>query len=264
MPAKPNHSHADRLRRKYKYIGILENIANNTGRSLLEVFCSFAKLSACALSLGQREEEYMGEIKRWSKEDVELFSKALAKLIIEAEDHPYKDILGEFYIALKYKARGEFYTPYNLCECMGAMASPTPKAELTRVAEPCCGAGQMILGLAKQYYAEKIPLYYLIVEAQDIDATACDMCYINTTLWGIPTIVRHGNSLTMEVWAEYPNIHYIRAMDYWGRMKMVEKMRDLINTTSTRAKSKLEQLRSKRRPKMPKNIPVQKSIMDFL
>jgi DNA-binding Lrp family transcriptional regulator len=39
--------------------------------------------------------------------------------------------------------------------------------------------------------------------------TACDMAFINTTLWGIPTRIIHGNSLSLEYWAAWSNIHYI-------------------------------------------------------
>jgi hypothetical protein len=35
------------------------------------------------------------------------------------------------------------------------------------------------------------------------------MAFINTTLWGIPTRVIHGNSLSLECWAAWSNIHYI-------------------------------------------------------
>jgi hypothetical protein len=35
------------------------------------------------------------------------------------------------------------------------------------------------------------------------------MAFINTTLWGIPTRVIHGNSLSQEYWSAWSNIHYI-------------------------------------------------------
>jgi hypothetical protein len=49
----------------------------------------------------------------------------------------------------------------------------------------------------------------LRVTAVDINRTACDMTFINTTLWGIPTRIIHGNSLSLECWAAWSNIHYI-------------------------------------------------------
>ena len=53
------------------------------------------------------------------------------------------------------------------------------------------------------------PSNSLRVTAIDINRTACDMAFINTTLWGIPTRVIHGNSLSLECWAAWSNIHYV-------------------------------------------------------
>lgn len=47
------------------------------------------------------------------------------------------------------------------------------------------------------------------ITAIDISRTACDMAFINTTLWGIPTRGMHGNTLSNEYWAAWSNIHYI-------------------------------------------------------
>ena len=49
----------------------------------------------------------------------------------------------------------------------------------------------------------------LRVTAIDINRTACDMAFLNTTLWGIPTRVIHGNTLSGEYWAAWSNIHYL-------------------------------------------------------
>lgn len=49
----------------------------------------------------------------------------------------------------------------------------------------------------------------LRVTAIDINRTTCDMAFINTTLWGIPTRVIHGNSLSNDYWAAWSNIHYL-------------------------------------------------------
>ena len=49
----------------------------------------------------------------------------------------------------------------------------------------------------------------LRVTAIDINRTACDMAFINTSLWGVPTRVMHGDSLANKYWAAWSNIHYI-------------------------------------------------------
>jgi methylase of polypeptide subunit release factors len=75
------------------------------------------------------------------------------------------------------------------------------------VCEPACGAGAMILSLAEAC-SPKVRRR-LRVTAIDINRTACDMAFINTTLWGIPTRVIHGDSLAAKYWAAWSNIHYI-------------------------------------------------------
>jgi hypothetical protein len=105
---------------------------------------------------------------------------------------------------------GEFHTPKHVCDLMagivlGDMALPA-EGSIT-VCEPACGAGAMILSLGEACSPEV--RRRLRVTAIDISRTACDMAFINTTLWGIPTRVIHGNSLSNEYWAAWSNIHYI-------------------------------------------------------
>lgn len=45
--------------------------------------------------------------------------------------------------------------------------------------------------------------------AIDVNRTACHMTFVNTTLWGIPTRVIHGNALSLECWAAWSNIHFL-------------------------------------------------------
>ena len=88
---------------------------------------------------------------------------------------------------------------------MGDQDLPTEGS--IRVCEPACGAGAMILAMGQSCSPEA--RRRLRVTAVDINRTACDMAFINTTLWGIPTRILHGNSLSNEYWAAWSNIHYI-------------------------------------------------------
>ena len=76
------------------------------------------------------------------------------------------------------------------------------------VCDPCCGSGGMVLACAQPLTPDHIDL--LRVTLQDINPVACDMAYINTTLWGIPAEVILGNSLTVEVVNRWTNIHWHR------------------------------------------------------
>jgi hypothetical protein len=132
------------------------------------------------------------------------------------ETRPFEDILGGYYMefALSSKGQqwnGEFHTPKPICDLMARMTlgdvESLPAEGPITVCEPACGAGAMILSLAQACPPEI--RRRLRVTAIDISRTACDMAFINTTLWGVPTRIIHGNSLSMECWAAWSNIHYI-------------------------------------------------------
>jgi hypothetical protein len=180
------------------------------------VFDAFIRFAACALAAKTREAEYLEEVKNWEKEDMRLFAEALGALVSEMEAHPFEDIIGGYYMeyALSHKGQqwnGEFHTPKTIGDLMvrmtlGDMESIPAEGPIT-VCEPACGAGAMILS-----FGEACPpgvRRRLRVTAIDINRTACDMAFINTSLWGIPTRIIHGNTLTMECWAAWSNIHYI-------------------------------------------------------
>lgn len=193
---------------------VLERLShrNDTRR----VFDGFIRLSACALAAQTREAEYLEESQRWEKPDLQLFAEALGALVIEMESLPFEDLLGGYYMesALSQKGQqwnGEFHTPKPICDLMARMTlgdldSLPPEGPIT-VCEPACGAGAMILSLAQACPPEV--RRRLRITAVDISRTACDMAFINTTLWGVPTRIIHGNSLSLECWAAWSNVHYL-------------------------------------------------------
>ncbi len=153
---------------------------------------------------------YLAEAKRWKREQLDLFCQALAGLVLESETRPYQDLLGDIHmetLSVKGKQQtGEFYTPQPVCTLMARMLledNPEP----VMLHEPCTGSGRLILACA-QTYAEifdRSPTL-LRVEAWDLSRTAVMMTFINTTLWGIPCTVVHGNTITLEHFAVYPNM----------------------------------------------------------
>ncbi len=185
---------------------------NDIGRT----FEGFVRLTACALSGGTREAEYLEEAKSWEKAELGVFAGAMASLILEMEKHPFEDLLGDCYmeVALSKKGQqwhGEFHTPKPICDLMARLTlgdlSSLPEEGPITVCEPACASGAMILSLAEA--CPPAVRRRLRVTAIDINRTACDMAFVNTTLWGIPTRVIHGNTLSLECWAAWSNIHYI-------------------------------------------------------
>ena len=193
---------------------ILESVSHR--HDTHRVFEGFTRLAACALAAQTREAEYLEEAKRWEKAELDSFAIALGALVNEMEEHPFEDILGGHYMefALSSKGQqwnGEFHTPKPVCDFMARMTigdvESLPADGPITVCEPACGAGAMILSLAEACTPEV--RRRLRVTAIDINRTACDMAFINTTLWGVPTRIIHGNTLSMEYWAAWSNIHRI-------------------------------------------------------
>jgi len=179
------------------------------------VFDAFCRLAACALAAQTREAEYLEEAKRWEKPELDLFARALGALVLEMESKPFEDVLGAHYMEFALSAKGqqwngEFHTPKPLCDMMARMTfgdmETLPEGPIT-VCEPACGAGAMILSIGQALPAET--RRRLRVTAIDVSRTACDMAFVNTTLWGIPTRVLHGDSLANKYWAAWSNIHYL-------------------------------------------------------
>lgn len=67
--------------------------------------------------------------------------------------------------------------------------------------EPACGSGTLILGaiwvMQKQKFDFQHKSFFV---AQDIDIRCVWMAYIQLSLYGIPAVVIHGNTMSMEEW----------------------------------------------------------------
>lgn len=197
------------------YRTIIEQIARRKSSSVT-VFADFCRMVACALAMQTREEEYFETIKGYSQDELELLSKAMGLLVMEMEKASFTDVLGTYYTEISSRstqqARGEFYTPQEISRMMAKM---TINAEEVKerslpitVNEPTCGAGGMVLAIAEEFAPDSVDL--LRATCQDINPVAADMCYINTTLWGIPAHIIQGNALSNEIVHSWKNIHWAR------------------------------------------------------
>ena len=118
-----------------KFTATFDRIAH--GKSPSSVFTDFLDMVICALSLGQYEEEYLLIVKKYKREEVDLFCELLAELLIVMDNDGagLKDALGEFYQQnLSNKKAGEFFTPPHVAELMAQMTMD----ETTRGKEASC------------------------------------------------------------------------------------------------------------------------------
>lgn len=177
-----------------------------------QVWTDFLSLSAISMAnvlptpeKEEREEKYRAIISRYRKEEQEIFPQMLNLVVLALSDNPEQDFLGSLYhyLNLQQEQKGQFFTPYHICEFMSEIQfSDTEADEMLRerryisVNDPTCGAGAMLIAFAN--VARKHGINYqkqVLFVAQDIDRTAAMMCYIQMSLLGCPAIVVIGDSL---------------------------------------------------------------------
>jgi len=220
------------------YQSILKTFSELTySHDTWEIFYDFIELSAICISnsidcknYDKREKQYLITINKYTPEHQRLFSKMFAELTLALE-HEYQtggfdDVLGSLFheLELHNKYKGQFFTPQYICTMMGEILlgehdKEIQKSGYIQILEPACGSGAMILGFAQ---AMKECGYnhsqQLFVSAIDIDLKCVYMCYIQLSLYGIPAIVIHGDSLTLEEWSHwYTPVYLFEGWQYKNR-----------------------------------------------
>ncbi len=188
--------------------------------STWRVFEDFLAMSAISFSNAvdwvhreEREAQYMEIVGRYSKDELDLFPQMLACLVEELEIHAEQptDVLGAIFheLELHNKYKGQFFTPQNVCDMMGAMSFGEGDKSIAangyiNLCEPCAGSGAMILGFAKAMKKNGYDFNrQMVVSATDVDLKCVFMTYLQLSLYGIPAVVIHGNTLTMQEWSRW-------------------------------------------------------------
>lgn len=181
-------------------------------RQSWQVWSDFVVLSAISISNvcdqagethDKRERRYMDIINGYSEAERALFPKMLAIVVEALEVNPDQDFLGEMFMALELgnHYRGQFFTPYCICECMAKMEiNEKSKKELSKpfvtVFDCACGAGALLIAARNALKPCNIDWSTgALFVAQDIDELAGLMCYIQLSLLGCPGYVVVGDTL---------------------------------------------------------------------
>ena len=112
------------------------------------------------------------------------------------------------------------FTPPNLTRLMARItmgATPTlPPEGYFTVTDPTCGSGITLLAAAEQLAdAGYNPCQHLVMQAADLNRTCAHMAYVNLSLYGIPAVVIHGNTLTMEEYSRWYTPAYVLGNWIW-------------------------------------------------
>lgn len=100
--------------------------------------------------------EHAAEFQRiagcYKRAEMEHFSHALAMLLQAAKREPYRDLLGDIYMAWGWPntGAGQFFTPMSICKLMAAMTMPDIEAECRKRVAQAIDAGPFArMGLAR-------------------------------------------------------------------------------------------------------------------
>lgn len=181
---------------------------------LYTVFGDWCECSAMSMSnavdlvnFEKREARYLEIARKYGCETMGTFSHIMGEVVMALEERP-QDILGAAFHALELhnKARGQFFTPYPICQLMARMVAGSAEDMRKAIAErgfmiaqePAAGSGAMVIALAEAILEVGFNYQQLLhVTAVDIDPRAVHMAYIQFSLLHIPATVIVGDSLAM-------------------------------------------------------------------
>lgn len=218
-----------------------------------QVWSDFITMFACTISnavdkrhFDEREKLYLDAIRRYSKKEQPLFSELSAHVIVAMEENQDQDFLGSIFMELDLgnEHKGQFFTPYSVCQLMAAMAEGDLVAQVKEkgyitIGDPCCGAGATIIAGVNEakHQLEKAGFNFqnhILVVGQDIDFTVMAMCYIQLSLLGVAGYFKLGNSLSEPMTNEDSLENYwftpMYFSDVWAMRWIAHKMDALLKT----------------------------------
>lgn len=192
------------------------------------VFTTFLELSAVSLgtqmdpiNAEKHEQRYQEIVSNMDPAVVSSYARMLALLILAIRKHTDdpQDILGAVYqeLGLNNEWKGQFFTPDPVSRMMALILNPVDESkDFITINEPTCGSGTMVIGviwamLQKKFDYQSKSLFI----AQDIDIRCVWMTYIQLTLYKVPAVIIHGNTLTLEEWSRWytPNAYLVTSVD---------------------------------------------------
>jgi len=224
---KSNVSVLDSDGHKNEIIKLIKQAAYS--KAVYQVFNDFVEMAAISIAntvdfvdYKKRESRYLDLINSYDKRYQELFPEMLGHLVLALEDKAQttgpEDILGPIFheLELHSKYKGQFFTPQHISDfmalvtCGDDMQSTIEEKGYIDMCEPCCGSGVMILSFCKAMKQSNLSYAnQLVVTAVDIDEKCVHMTFLQLSLYGVPAVVIHGNSLTTEEWSRWYTPFYI-------------------------------------------------------
>lgn len=193
-------------------------------KDVAQVFNDFLEMAAISISnvadfthRESREQRYLDIINSYDKKHQQLFPEMLAQLVLALDEKVHttgpEDVLGLIFHELELHSvyKGQFFTPQHVSDFMAEITCGEDDYQgninengYITVLEPACGSGVMLTSFCKAM--KKVQLNYctqIVATAVDIDLKCAHMTYLQLSLYGVPAVVIHGDSLACTEWSRW-------------------------------------------------------------
>ena len=198
-----------------------------------EVFSDFIEMSAITISNTvdlthryRRESRYLDIIRSYEPRHQRIFPEMFGTLVLALEEKTLtrgpEDVLGPIFHELNMSsfANGQYFTPQEVADMVAMLTFGSSDEEIEKhgfisMDEPTCGSGVMVTSMCKAMMQNDFNYnHQLLVIANDISSLCVHMTYLQLSLYGVPAVVIHGNTLTLEQWSCWHTPFYI--IHGWG------------------------------------------------
>ena len=201
-------------------------------KSSWQVWADFVECAAIGISnsvdrtspvRAEREARYTRIMNSYREAEREAFDQLFYIMANALELKPDQDFLGEMFMALELGNhwKGQFFTPYNVCQMMAAMQIGGAEDAIERrgwvgVMDPACGAGALLIAARNEFESKHFGYRQTLFVCQDIDHVAGLMCYIQLSLLGCAGYVVIADSICNPICGASPLLPVIKDdQDFW-------------------------------------------------
>lgn len=198
-----------------------------------QVFSDF--LAYGALLLGMRTdpvhsknyaEQFESLHKNYTASEWDTFHQGLVTLSNHVVENSqmgcFTDLFADTYQAIGAQSRAmkQDFTPASIGKLMAAIVLPEhptlPECGYFTLNDPTCGSGTLLLHFAELYAQRGFnPSSQLVAQAADLDIRCVYMAYLNLSLYGIPAVIVHGNTITLQEFSRWYTPSYLLGKWVW-------------------------------------------------
>lgn len=215
-------------------------------KNLYEVFTDFIKLMAYSISSvvdlstkDERDKQYRDIAKNYTTEQLNSCTEIMA-LVTSALEKKREDVFGRLYMELGFgdKLKAQVFTPTGISNLMARLSldeesvkNALKKEGFVTIEDSACGGGSTLIQAVETLTEMGVnPNGQILVFANDLDFTSVAMCYIQLSLLGVPAVIKHQDTLTLETYSTwYTPFFVLGGWDSRLRFKHAfEKMRAIM------------------------------------